>query len=540
MAGLEVTFGPAQIDSFEDQDLSEYSGATGDFSITQDFATDGDWGLEYSAADGLSIISQSGLDHYPSQGDIIKYDWETTASTSATSGFARFNFGFGVQTNDSNRYYVQINVDGGSTSIWEDGADDRIAVDFSTDYDANTHYSVEITWDDGTLGGSAGDLTVVVTDEDAGTEVTTISANDTTYSDGGIEWEFANGSGETWNVDDARITNNIVVLPTNTSGTVTVREDVGDTGTVDNTNSASLVDGQTTYTLSGFDASTGNDIETEVELDTTDDTLTAEVTEPVSVTPATAVLTGSVAMVGGGELTAAARVVYTAAVPLVGGADLQAAGTNITTAASQLSGSADLAAAPTAVKTVTAALAGSGTLSITGTSVATPTATLTGSGDLSVTGTIDAPIVTASVDLTGGATVTTDSTRILFRGATLAGSATVSTIPTVVVVRAAGLEGSANLTAAGTGVTAPSAALVGGADVMVDVSRTISASAALTGGADLTAKGIIFVSLRRRTSFTTDNDRIDDFSVDNDRTDDMQTDETRRDDFDTQGAGETD
>lgn len=90
------------------------------------------------------------------------------------------------------------------------------------------------------------------------------------------------------------ITLNGVNLPTNTSGTVYVYEDVGNdggsTGTspggfaYDNTNSTSLSSGTTTYTLSGFDGSSGNAVRVRYELDNTDTVSTAELTEATDVT----------------------------------------------------------------------------------------------------------------------------------------------------------------------------------------------------------------------------------------------------------------
>ena len=94
------------------------------------------------------------------------------------------------------------------------------------------------------------------------------------------------------NVD---VTFSVVSIPANTSGTIYVYEDVGDDGgasqvtvggttiNYDNTDSAALVDADTDYTLSGFDASSGNRIWARVEIDNTDDVTTAELTEALTI-----------------------------------------------------------------------------------------------------------------------------------------------------------------------------------------------------------------------------------------------------------------
>lgn len=79
-----------------------------------------------------------------------------------------------------------------------------------------------------------------------------------------------------------------VSVPSGTSGTVTVYEDVGADGSGSNTDpngkpynnsdSFSLSDGVTSYTTGDvFDGSSGNEFWLEIELDNTDVTKTAEV-----------------------------------------------------------------------------------------------------------------------------------------------------------------------------------------------------------------------------------------------------------------------
>jgi hypothetical protein len=54
-------------------------------------------------------------------------------------------------------------------------------------FSATTEYVVEITWDDGTLGGSDNDISVEVFDDSGTSLAGPITANDSTFStEGGI------------------------------------------------------------------------------------------------------------------------------------------------------------------------------------------------------------------------------------------------------------------------------------------------------------------------------------------------------------------
>lgn len=76
---------------------------------------------------------------------------------------------------------------------------------------------------------------------------------------------------------------NNVSLPTNTSGTLTVYEDESGGSTADTSNSVSLTDGKTQYSVSGFDASSGNSVWIEVSVDNSDVTTTGSVFQSVTV-----------------------------------------------------------------------------------------------------------------------------------------------------------------------------------------------------------------------------------------------------------------
>jgi hypothetical protein len=87
------------IDSFEDQDLSEYFGATDRSSISSNQVLDGSYSLAKSTGGlgGYLINSTSGLNYYPEQGDTIYVHFYAGDS----SDTVYFNFGY----QDSKNYY---------------------------------------------------------------------------------------------------------------------------------------------------------------------------------------------------------------------------------------------------------------------------------------------------------------------------------------------------------------------------------------------------------------------------------------------------
>lgn len=112
------------IDSFEDSGLGEYSGDTGNFSVTGTASYHLDSSLEYSNAANSHIFSTSGLDNYPAKGDT--FSWYSTASSLSQSADATAGMTFGV-ADSNNWYHARVNYDdsklffieedGGSTII---------------------------------------------------------------------------------------------------------------------------------------------------------------------------------------------------------------------------------------------------------------------------------------------------------------------------------------------------------------------------------------------------------------------------------------
>lgn len=85
------------VDSFEDNNISEYSGDTGNYQVKTDRSFSGDYAL-YNGGNNDTITSYSGLDNYPQPGDTIRvrtYHGDDEAGSS---------IGFGFDSGGSNGY----------------------------------------------------------------------------------------------------------------------------------------------------------------------------------------------------------------------------------------------------------------------------------------------------------------------------------------------------------------------------------------------------------------------------------------------------
>ena len=83
---------------------------------------------------------------------------------------------------------------------------------------------------------------------------------------------------------DVNVSFSSVSIPSGTSATLTVYEDTDGDGTAENQASTSLLDGLTSYTLSGFDDVDTNDTWFDVKLENTDKTVASTVSAPVDIT----------------------------------------------------------------------------------------------------------------------------------------------------------------------------------------------------------------------------------------------------------------
>lgn len=182
------------IDDFEDGDIAEYTGDTGQFTVQGTTVFEGANALE-GTSDGARhrIISTAGLNAYPAQGDTFQCRIRDDTG-SLTAGIA-----WGVQ-DGNNLYRAMVSSQGDNLQLWlkENGGYNRL-VETAVTVPQDEWLRLEIDW--------AGDGTMTVTLFDsADTQLAQISATDTTFTSGGIGWIInTGGSGQAAQYDLAEI-----------------------------------------------------------------------------------------------------------------------------------------------------------------------------------------------------------------------------------------------------------------------------------------------------------------------------------------------
>lgn len=167
------------VDSFEDGDLSEYSGDTSNFSVvdaadeTGVSAIHGDKVLKLPSTSGGEIASTSGLDNYFGKGEEMTAYCRVEGDNSVGQVYFRV-LGLG----GSDYWYVSVETANNLFRLW-DNYDGSEAGRISTAPSTSTWYEFVIQQDDGsTFGGSDNDINVEVRDFDADSQVGTMSTND--------------------------------------------------------------------------------------------------------------------------------------------------------------------------------------------------------------------------------------------------------------------------------------------------------------------------------------------------------------------------
>lgn len=186
------------VDSFEDQDLSEWTFANGD-STMLDFSTehavDGNYAL-HSSTGTPDMYSESGLDNYPAPGQ--RYRWSCTVSGgTSSSGNQDIVVYYGLQGGIDQSYYVYIRGHSGNVFLSKAG-DDGGNIDYaSVDFQGGVEYFFEVYWQaDGTH------TLTVWTGGYNGTQVQQYTVNDGTYGEGGVGIGTGAADGEEVWVDD--------------------------------------------------------------------------------------------------------------------------------------------------------------------------------------------------------------------------------------------------------------------------------------------------------------------------------------------------
>ncbi len=174
-------------DDFEDNDLSEYSGETSEFSVNGSYAYDGVYGLD-STSDTARTESGGAytLDQTVSQGETIRFKQYVDVSTSdetcvlfgvQTTGAPASNYGVCLDLNGTDRLVLVRNaVDSADTSP-------AVTLSSSTISASTGWHTFEVDW------GTDDSIAVDMSDE-SGSSVASISASDSNYTDGGFGFTF--------------------------------------------------------------------------------------------------------------------------------------------------------------------------------------------------------------------------------------------------------------------------------------------------------------------------------------------------------------
>jgi len=181
--------GPTIVDDFEDNDLSEYTKGFGGFigggvssgvGIINSPVFEGSHALKVSNSSGL--FSTSGLANYPSQGDTFQVRQYIDAGTQQQSIIA-----FGVQ-DANNCYALAVNNTNSALRLFNlVSGSATIEFQKSFTYPTEEWLKVQVEW-------SSSNITATVFDS-SGTELISGSAQDNTYTSGGIG--FAEGKSDT-------------------------------------------------------------------------------------------------------------------------------------------------------------------------------------------------------------------------------------------------------------------------------------------------------------------------------------------------------
>jgi len=187
------------IDTFEDesnggqygssQSLSDfYGGDLSAFTRQTTTALEGNKSLEGNTPGPFKIISStSGLNRYPDQGD----SWEFLVEPTASKQFSGMLFGTQDETNTPGGYFVRVDARGGIDINRFDGSGNKTKLkSASASWDLDATNRVEIDW------STNNDITARAYDS-TDSKTGTVTATDSTYTDGGVGWLMNENTGGT-------------------------------------------------------------------------------------------------------------------------------------------------------------------------------------------------------------------------------------------------------------------------------------------------------------------------------------------------------
>jgi hypothetical protein len=172
------------IDGFEDADLSEYGGDTGDFAVTQTSPVfDGDFSLK-TASNNNSITSFSRLPTYPTRGDTFRYHIQISGSNAG----GEMSFGAGEIDND--QYEAIVDFKGQKFRLNKNpaGSSGITLARTGAAIPADIWLRVRISWGTPTIALS-------LTRTDTGATIAEVSADDLAYDTGGVGFSSSQSNG---------------------------------------------------------------------------------------------------------------------------------------------------------------------------------------------------------------------------------------------------------------------------------------------------------------------------------------------------------
>lgn len=194
--------GPTTIESFEDQDMSEYTafdGSLSDVSFVTSPVKDGSYAAEVGDANVYYYDDGSGgLNAYPEAGDTIRYNLYHHNEADD------YSLLYGVQ--DSSSFYelrVDVYNDVFEFLVYNSGSASFLASDSSITLSNGVWHEIEISWNT----DESHDLSLF---DDSGNTLSTLSyggghSNDPGYTSGGIGGKWLLGSGGSITVDNIRL-----------------------------------------------------------------------------------------------------------------------------------------------------------------------------------------------------------------------------------------------------------------------------------------------------------------------------------------------
>lgn len=186
------------VDDFEDQDITEYAGDTGNCTVVSSPVQNGSYALEASTGSDTTVIisSTTGLNAYPSQGDTFRV-WVRTSTANALHAVM---FGTQSESASTNRYQTGLNQHQGEFELAKADSNGFTELAAATQsYSDDTWYEIEVAW------GTDDSITATLYDS-AGSQLNQVSATDATFTSGGVGFLHNPGTGgSTTNYDYWRI-----------------------------------------------------------------------------------------------------------------------------------------------------------------------------------------------------------------------------------------------------------------------------------------------------------------------------------------------